>query len=77
MRSLLRGAHDSIRRLAEFAIGEGWTLTRSSSGHLKFSKAGCTPIFTSGTPSDYRTERNARAMLRRAYAQNSSYRGIQ
>lgn len=77
MHSLLRGAHDSVRRLAEFAIGEGWTLARSRSGHLKFSKAGCSPIFTSCTPGDCRTERNARAMLRRADAQNSTSRGIQ
>jgi hypothetical protein len=66
MRNLLRGAHDSVRRLAEFALAEGWTLTRSNNGHLKFSKAGFTPIFTSFTPSDHRTERNTRALLRRA-----------
>lgn len=77
MRNLLRGAHDSVRRLAEFALAEGWTLTRSNSGHLKFSKAGFTPIFTSCTPSDHRTERNARAQLRRAEAQNCIYRGGQ
>jgi len=75
MRNLLRGAHESVRRLAEFAISEGWTLTRLRSGHLKFSKAGFTPIFTSCTPSDQRTERNARAQLRRAEAQNSASRG--
>lgn len=77
MRNLLRGAHDGVRRLAEFALAEGWTLTRSNSGHLKFSKAGFTPIFTSCTPSDHRTERNIRALLRRAESQNSSSRGIQ
>jgi len=77
MNNLLRGAHESVRRLAKFAIDEGWTLSRSNSGHLKFSKAGFTPIFTSCTPSDRRTERNARAQLRRAEAQNSTSRGIQ
>nr|WP_152690458.1 hypothetical protein [Pseudomonas fluorescens] len=77
MRSLLRGAHESVHRLAEFALAEGWTLSRSSSGHLKFSKAGFTPIFTSCTPSDHRAERNTRALLRRAEAQNSSSRGTQ
>ncbi|AYN98869.1 MULTISPECIES: hypothetical protein [Pseudomonas] len=77
MRNLLRGAHDSVRRLAEFALSEGWTLSRSNSGHLKFSKSGFTPIFTYCTPSDRRTERNTRALLRRAEAQNNMSRGIQ
>jgi len=77
MRNLLRGAHASVRRLAEFALAEGWTLTRCNSGHLKFSKAGFTPIFTSCTPSDHRTERNTRALFRRAEAQKSSSREIQ
>ncbi|MEX0296738.1 hypothetical protein AAH995_26005 [Pseudomonas putida] len=77
MRNLLRGAHDSVRRLAEFALSEGWTLSRSNSGHLKFSKSGFTPIFTSCTPSDRRTERNTRALIRRAEAQNITAREIQ
>ena len=77
MRNLLRGAHDSVRRLAKFALSEGWTLSRSNSGHLKFSKSGFTPIFTSCTPSDRRTERNTRALLRRAETQNTASRGIQ
>lgn len=77
MRNLLRGAHDNVRRLAEFALAEGWTLTRSNSGHLKFSKAGFTPIFMSYTPSDHRSELNARALLRRAGSQTNSSRGIQ
>ncbi|WP_237860652.1 hypothetical protein [Pseudomonas sp. PGPR81] len=77
MHNLLRGAHDSVRRLAEFALSEGWTLSRSNSGHLKFSKSGFTPIFTSCTPSDRRTERNTRALLRRAEAQNITAREIQ
>ncbi|HGY9634201.1 hypothetical protein LU689_20890 [Pseudomonas asiatica] len=77
MRNLLRGAHDSVRRLAEFALSEGWTLSRSNSGHLKFSKSGFAPIFTSCTPSDHHSERNTRALLRRAEVQNSSSRGIQ
>ncbi|CAI8952543.1 hypothetical protein [Pseudomonas soli] len=77
MRNLLRGAHDSVRRLAEFALSEGWTLSRSNSGHLKFSKSGFTPIFTSCTPSDRRTELNTRALLRRSEAQNFTSRGSQ
>ncbi len=75
MRDLLRGAHESVRRLAEFALSEGWTLTRSNSGHLKFSKVGFTPIFTSCTPSDRRTSLNTRALIRRAEAQTSSTPG--
>ncbi|MFB8831266.1 type II toxin-antitoxin system HicA family toxin [Azotobacter salinestris] len=55
----------SLRALAEFAIAEGWSVRRTRGNHLCFFKAGCAPIFTSSTPSDFRTSRNAKAQLRR------------
>ncbi|GBH08380.1 2,4-dienoyl-CoA reductase or related NADH-dependent reductase [Pseudomonas syringae pv. actinidiae] len=46
---------------------------RTHGGHIKFTKGGCSPIFTSFTPSDHRAGLNARAQLRRA--QNPSQIG--
>ncbi|QHF44099.1 hypothetical protein PspS35_09935 [Pseudomonas sp. S35] len=62
---LARG-HKRLRTLIEFAIGEGWHVKRTSGGHLKFTKAGCSAIYTSSTASDYRATLNARAQIRRA-----------
>lgn len=71
MPDFLRGAHERLRQLSAFAQSEGWTVTRTSGGHIKFSKQGCAPIFTSCTASDYRAERNAIARLRRASSLNN------
>nr|WP_132679456.1 hypothetical protein [Pseudomonas aeruginosa] len=71
MRSFLRGARESVRRLVAFAQADGWSVDRSAGGHLKLSKIGCASIFISSTPSDARGELNARALLRRADRQRS------
>lgn len=55
-----------LQDLVAFAQAEGWTVTRTGSGHLRFTKPGRTPIFTSSTASDFRSDRNARSRLRRA-----------
>ena len=60
--------------LVKFAIGEGWEVSRTSGGHLKFTKSGFTPIFTSTTASDFRSSRNAQARLRRAEPHHSGGR---
>lgn len=65
---LCRG-HKQLRALIDFALGEGWSVVRTSGGHLKFTKRGLTPIYTSATASDHRAGRNARAQLRRAERQ--------
>lgn len=62
---LARG-HERLRVLIDFALGEGWCVVRTSGGHLKFTKPGCAPIYTSATASDHRAPLNARARLRRA-----------
>ncbi|APQ10976.1 hypothetical protein BJP27_05480 [Pseudomonas oryzihabitans] len=59
-----------LRALVAFALGEGWVVTRTQGGHLRFTKTGYAPIFTSSTPSDHRAGRNARAQLRRAQSSN-------
>ncbi|MDT3722965.1 hypothetical protein [Pseudomonas oryzihabitans] len=62
--------HKNLQALVAFAIDEGWAVTRTRGGHVKFTKLGCSPIFTSSTPSDYRASLNARALLRRAQPMN-------
>ncbi|GLU39169.1 type II toxin-antitoxin system HicA family toxin [Pseudomonas sp. NBRC 100443] len=62
---LCRG-HKRLLPLIEFALSEGWQVSRTGGGHLKFTKEGLPPIFTSSTASDYRSSRNAWARLRRA-----------
>jgi len=72
MHSFLRGAREGLRQLASFAEANGWTITRTPGGHIKFSKHGCSSIFTSCTSSDHRSDRNALASLRRAGRTSSS-----
>ncbi|MGP3790484.1 type II toxin-antitoxin system HicA family toxin [Pseudomonas sp. B392_1p] len=62
---LCRG-HKRLLPLIEFALSEGWEVRRTGGGHLKFTKEGLPPIFTSSTASDHRSSRNAWARLRRA-----------
>lgn len=65
---LCRG-HKRLLPLVEFALREGWDVTRTPGGHLKFVKPGLPPIYTSSTASDHRAGRNAHAQLRRAARQ--------
>ena len=51
-RELARG-RERLRALIEFAQGEGWRVVRTSGGHLKFTKPGCTSSYTSATASDH------------------------
>lgn len=62
--------HKNLQALVAFAIGEGWAVSRTRGGHVKFTKLGYCPIFTSFTPSDHRAGLNARAQLRRAQPMN-------
>jgi len=55
-----------LRPLVEFAVREGWQLSRTAGGHLTLVKPGIPPIFTSFTASDHRAGQNAKAWLRRA-----------
>jgi hypothetical protein len=68
LHKLTRG-HHRLRPLVEFALAEGWEVFRTSGGHLKFCKPGLPNIYSSATASDPRSERNARAQLRRAKRQ--------
>ncbi|MEQ5055688.1 type II toxin-antitoxin system HicA family toxin [Klebsiella michiganensis] len=64
IRKLARG-NGALAALLEYAHTLGWQASRTSGGHLRFCKPGCTPVYTSSTPGDHRAFRNARAMLKR------------
>lgn len=64
--NLLRGKHENLRHLVEFAEANGWTVSPTQGGHIKFTKPGLGSIYTSSTASDYRSGLNAKARLRRA-----------
>ncbi|HCF1813042.1 MULTISPECIES: type II toxin-antitoxin system HicA family toxin [Stutzerimonas] len=53
-----------LKLLIDFALKEGWAVTRTSVGHLKFTKPGLPPIYTGATPDDLRAGLIARARLR-------------
>lgn len=58
--------HKRLRPLIQFALSQGWQVSRTPSGHFKFVKAGMPPIFTSFTTSDHRADQNTKASPRRA-----------
>ncbi|KES20026.1 MULTISPECIES: hypothetical protein [Pseudomonas] len=69
MRNFLRGAQEGLKRLVITAEQLGWSASRTAGGHVKFSKPGRLPIFTSFTASDCHSALNALARLRRADVQ--------
>jgi hypothetical protein len=62
----LTGLREGLRRLVAFAESEGWTVSRTLGGHIRFTKVGRGSIFTSSTAGDHRSGLNALARLRRA-----------
>jgi hypothetical protein len=54
-----------LKPLIEYALKEGWEVTRTSGGHLCLTKPGLPAIYTGSTPSDHRSPRNALARLQR------------
>src|SRR3546814_7820659 len=62
---LARG-HKRLRALIDFAIGDGWHVKRTSGGHLKFTKAGYAPIYTSTRSEEHTSE--LQSLMRISYA---------
>ena len=54
-----------LRRVVRDAEKRGWTASKTNGGHIRLTKPGCQPVFTSQTPSDKRTAKNAEMQLRR------------
>ncbi|WP_421684638.1 type II toxin-antitoxin system HicA family toxin [Stutzerimonas urumqiensis] len=49
-----------------YARRHGWAAARTNGGHLRLTKPGRQPVYTSSTPSDRRAVHNALARLARA-----------
>ena len=65
MATLSRRCGKGIWELRIYATDHGWQVSLTRGGHLRFTKPGRGPVFTSSTPSDRRAYLNALAMLRR------------
>lgn len=65
---MIMSAREGIDRMLKFAEQNGWTWSKTKKGHYKFVKEGCTPVFSSSTPSCPRACMNAIGQLRRATA---------
>lgn len=61
-----------VERVVQYARDHGWHIQRTRGGHLRMTRPGLPPVFTSATPSDVRSQRNAIARLRRAQRQEST-----
>lgn len=66
MATLSRRCGKGVWELLIYAADHGWQISLTHGGHLRFTKPGRGPVFTSSTPSDRRAYLNALAMLRRA-----------
>jgi hypothetical protein len=55
-----------LRRLIRDLVAQGFTTRTTTKGHVAVKRAGLTVAVLAGTPSDYRSTRNALAQLRRA-----------
>lgn len=54
------------KRLVAFADDLGFLAEFTKKSHIKFTKPGRKPVFTSSTPSDQRTLLNAKSNLRKS-----------
>lgn len=53
------------RELAAYAISQGWVITRTNGGHLRWTSPDGQPVFSPATSSDWRAARNHRRDLER------------
>lgn len=54
-----------MKQIVKVAKGQGWEITHTRNGHLRFRSPGGALIFAPSTPSDYRGIKNKIADLRR------------
>lgn len=61
----------ALQPVLDYARQHGFRVNRTRGGHLRLSKRGCPPVFTSSTPSDPRGVKNTLALLRRVNRQST------
>lgn len=57
---------EMTRRLISYAESLGFEASLTKKTHLKFTKSGCKTVYSSGTPGDQRTLKNAESNLRKS-----------
>lgn len=57
---------EALVAAAKAALAAKWSIKVTRGSHLKWTPPGGRPLFTSGTPSDFRSEKNHIARCRRA-----------
>lgn len=55
-----------LRRIAAVAERQGWVITRTGGGHLKWKSPDGQVVITAATPDDSRGIANSKAFLRKA-----------
>lgn len=65
-RKMLRGLDTSWKELAEHALDEGWQVSTSGTGHLRFTSPAGKVVITPASPGGGRGLKNARAQFRRS-----------
>lgn len=60
-----------MRPLVDQATKEGWTVSYTSKGHLRFTHPCGALVHGPTTPSDHRSLKNLKATMRREYQLNS------
>lgn len=63
--------HKSLRPIVDEALREGWEVTHTKNGHLRFAHPCGALVFGASTPSDHRTVKNLRGHLRQEMRKNS------
>lgn len=65
---IYRKSKEDTQRLLDYAEETGWSYSLAKAGHIKFTRAGCQPVFFSSSAGDWRATKNCKSLLRR-YAQ--------
>ncbi len=54
-----------LKRAYRAALAAHWTVSFTRNGHLKWTSPAGAVVFTPGTPSEYHSDKNSVALLRR------------
>jgi hypothetical protein len=60
-----RGMRKDLRQIAITAAHQGWRVTRTGGGHLRWTSPTGAPVFSGSTLSDHRALRNIEMQLRK------------
>jgi hypothetical protein len=58
------GVAEGAKKVIEFAMANGWSVSKSKKMHYRFERPGYRSVFFSSTPSDHRAQLNGISKLR-------------